>query len=102
MVIISIEICARLSKNCTNCTRTFIGKLKIALRKDQRHFKNRQSNKGMITKYDIDDYTELCNTKSLWKYSGFILIGGETPISATACNSKEENIKTYGNTNRKI
>lgn len=65
-------------KNCTNCTRTFIGKLKIVLRKDQKHFKNRQSIKGMITKYDINDYTEsLCNTNWLWNYSGFILMGGK-------------------------
>lgn len=64
-------------QNCSNCTRTFIGKLKIVLRKDQRHFKNRKSNKEMIEKYDINDYTELRGTKWLWSYSGFILMGGE-------------------------
>lgn len=50
-------------QNCSNCTRTFIGKLKIVLRKDERHFKNRKSNKEMIAKYDINDYTELRGTK---------------------------------------
>lgn len=56
----------------------------------------------MNTKYDINDYTELCNTKWLWNYSGFILKGGETPMSAIACNSKEANVKRHGNINRKI